>query len=68
MVYLYQEKIAPPGPLPARTKPPDVPTLQHIIKSLKQENAWLKEQLAHIVRDKKGRPGYWPVLTLSGLS
>ena len=46
MVYLYQEKITPPGPLPARTKPPDVPTLQHIIKSLEQENAWLKEQLA----------------------
>jgi hypothetical protein len=52
MVYLYQEKIAPLGPLPARTKPPDVSTLQHIIKSLEQENAWLKEQLAHIVRDK----------------
>jgi hypothetical protein len=46
MVYLYQEKITAPGPLPARTKPPDVPTLQHIIKSLEQENAWLKEQLA----------------------
>jgi hypothetical protein len=24
----------------------------HIIKSLEQENAWLKEQLARIVRDK----------------
>ena len=51
MVYLYQEKIAPLGPLPARAKPPDVLTLQHI-KSLEQENAWLKEQLARIVRDK----------------
>jgi hypothetical protein len=50
MVYLYQEKIAPPGP--ARTKPPDVTTLQHIIKSLEQENTWLKEQLARFVRDK----------------
>jgi hypothetical protein len=50
MVYVYQEKITPPGPLPARTKP-DVLTLQHIIKSLEQENAWLKEQLAR-VRDK----------------
>jgi hypothetical protein len=50
MVYLYQEKIAPPGP--ARSKPPDVLTLQHTIKSLEQENAWLKEQLARIVRDK----------------
>jgi len=50
MVYLYQEKIAPPGP--ARTKPPDVPTLQHAIKSLEQENTWLKEQLARFVRDK----------------
>ena len=46
MVYLYQEKIAPLGPLPARAKPPDVLTLQHTIKSLEQENAWLKEQLA----------------------
>jgi hypothetical protein len=52
MVYLYQEKITPPGLLPARTKPPDVLTLQHTIKSLKQENAWLKEQLARIARDK----------------
>jgi hypothetical protein len=52
MVYLYQEKITPPGPMAARTKRPDVLTLQHIIKSLEQENAWLKEQLARIVRDK----------------
>jgi hypothetical protein len=37
MVYLYQEKIAPLGPMPAGTKPPDVSTLQHIIKSLEQE-------------------------------
>jgi hypothetical protein len=27
MVYVYQEKITPPGPLPARTKAPDVLTL-----------------------------------------
>ena len=46
MVYLYQEKITPPGPLPARTKSPDVLKLQNTIKSLEQENAWLKEQLA----------------------
>jgi len=52
MVYIYQEKIAPHGPPPTRTKAPDVPTLQHIIKSLEQENAWLKEQLARIIRDK----------------
>jgi hypothetical protein len=52
MVYLYQEKIAPLGPLPTRAKPPDVLTLQHTIKSLEQENVWLKEQLARIVRDK----------------
>lgn len=50
MVYVYQEKIAPPGP--ARSKPPDVLTLQHILKSLEQENAWLKEQLARIVQNK----------------
>jgi hypothetical protein len=52
MVYLYQEKIAPPGPLRASPKPPDVLTLQLTIKSLEQENAWLKEHLARIVRDK----------------
>jgi hypothetical protein len=52
MVYLYQEKITPPGPLPARTKPPDVLTLQHTMKFLEQENSWLREQLARIVRDK----------------
>jgi hypothetical protein len=52
MVYFYQEKITPPGPLPARPKPPDVPALQLTIKSLEQENAWLKDQLARIVRDK----------------
>jgi hypothetical protein len=50
MVYLYQEKIAPPSPV--HTKRPDVLTLQHTIESLEQENAWLKEQLARIVRDK----------------
>jgi hypothetical protein len=50
MVYIYQEKIAPPGP--ARTKPPDVLTLQQAIESLERENVWLKEQLARIVRDK----------------
>jgi hypothetical protein len=52
MVYLYQEKIAPPGPLRASPKPPEVLTLQLTIKSLEQENAWLKEHLARIVRDK----------------
>jgi hypothetical protein len=50
MVYLYQEKIAPLGPLRASRKPPDLLTLT--IKSLEQENAWLKEHLARIVRDK----------------
>jgi hypothetical protein len=36
----------------ARTKPPEVLTLQHAIESLEQANAWLKEQLARIVQDK----------------
>jgi hypothetical protein len=52
MVYRYQEKIAPLGLLPARTKPSDVLAFQHTIKSLEQENAWLKEQLTRIVRDR----------------
>jgi hypothetical protein len=46
-----QEKIAPPG-LPA-SEPPDVLHLQRTIESLEQENAWLKEQLAHAIRDGK---------------
>ena len=45
---MNSEKIAPPAPV--RTKPPDVLTLQRTIKSLEQENAWLKERLA-ILRD-----------------
>jgi hypothetical protein len=45
-----QEKIAPPGP-PA-DEPPDVLHLQRTIESLEQENAWLKERLAQILRDK----------------
>jgi hypothetical protein len=49
---VYQEKIAPPGPLSAPTEPPDVLLFQRTIESLEQENAWLKEQFARIVRDK----------------
>ena len=52
MVYLYQEKIAPLGLLQTHTKPPDVSTLQQIIKSLEQENSWLKEQLVRTAREK----------------
>ncbi len=48
---VYQEK--PPHPLPVPTRePPDVLLCQRTIQSLEQENAWLKEQLAHILRDK----------------
>jgi hypothetical protein len=49
---VYQEKIAPPGPLPASTEPSDVLAFERTIESLEQENAWLKDQLARIVRDK----------------
>ena len=50
LIMVYQEK--PPHPLPVSIRePPDV-LLQRTIKSLEQENAWLKEQLAHILRDK----------------
>jgi len=44
MVYLYQEKIAPPGPLRASPKPPEVLTLQLTIKSLEQENARMAQR------------------------
>ena len=47
---VYQEKIAPPGPLPDHTEPPDVLLFQRTI--VEQENDWLKEQLAGIVRAK----------------
>jgi hypothetical protein len=46
---VYQEKIAP---LPAPTEPPDVLAFERTIESLEQENAWLKDRLARMVRDK----------------
>ena len=48
MVYL-----APPEPLAPTGEPPDVLLLQRTIKSLAQENVWLKEQLARILRKNK---------------
>jgi hypothetical protein len=49
----YQDKSAPLGTLPAGTsEPSDVLRLQRTIDSLERENAWLKAQLARIVRDK----------------
>jgi hypothetical protein len=48
---VYQEKIAARGPLPVLREPADVLLLRRTIESLKQENAWLKEQLARIIRD-----------------
>jgi hypothetical protein len=53
-----QEKIAPPG-LPA-SEPPDVLHLERTIESLKQENAWLKEQLARYLSEKPSsrQPGF----------
>jgi hypothetical protein len=48
---IHQEIIAPPKPL-STNEPSDVLRLQRTIDSLEQENAWLKEQLARIVRDK----------------
>jgi hypothetical protein len=54
LMKVYQEKIAPPGALPDHTEPPDVLLFQRTIESVEQENEWLKEQLAGIVRAKKG--------------
>ena len=48
---IHQEIIAPPKPLSASNEPSDVLRLQRTIDSLQQENAWLKEELARIVRD-----------------
>ena len=48
---VYQEKLEPPGPLPVlASEPSDVPLSQRTIESLEQENAWLKERLARILR------------------
>jgi hypothetical protein len=38
--------------LPAANEPADVLHLQRTIDSLERENAWLKAQLARMVRDK----------------
>jgi hypothetical protein len=46
-----QEKVEPPGPLPVlASEPSDVLLSQRTIESLEQENAWLKERLARILR------------------
>jgi hypothetical protein len=54
---VYQEKIAPPGPLPVvYSEPADVLSLHRPVDSLKQENHWLKAQLA-LVRVAYHRQG-----------
>jgi hypothetical protein len=52
LMEMYQEKIAPPGPLPDSTEPTDVLSLNRTIESLKRENAWLKQQLERALRSK----------------
>jgi len=49
---VYPEKIVPLRPLPAPSEPADALRLQRTIDSLEQENAWLREQLRRITRDK----------------
>jgi len=51
LIMVYQEKPPPPLPVPTR-EPPDVLLLQRTITSLEQENAWLKERIAEVRRDK----------------
>ncbi len=51
LIMAYQEK--PPHPLTVPTRePPDVLLLNRTIKSLEQENAWLKERIAEVLGDK----------------
>jgi hypothetical protein len=45
------EKQEPPKPN-LISEPPDVLNLQRTIESLERENAWLRERLARIIRDK----------------
>jgi hypothetical protein len=47
---VYQEKLEPPGPLPVLASEPSDVLLSQRIESLEQENAWLKERLARILR------------------
>jgi hypothetical protein len=47
-IMVYQETTAPP-----LREPADVLLCQRKIKSLEQENAWLKERLAQVLRDNK---------------
>jgi len=47
----YTLIMAHPLPVPTR-EPPDVLLLQRTIESLEQENAWLKERIAEVRRDK----------------
>jgi hypothetical protein len=45
-------KVAPPEAPVVTSEPSDVLRLQRTIESLERGNAWLKAQLARIVRDK----------------
>ena len=48
LIMVYQE-----NPLPVSIRePPDVLLLQRTIKSPEQENVWLKERIAEVLRDK----------------
>ena len=51
---IYQEKIAPPDPLPdPANEPAEVLLSRRPTESLQQENSWLKARLAHILRKNK---------------
>ena len=45
-------KTPPREALAVTSEPPDVLNWQRTIETLEKENAWLKEQLARIIRDK----------------
>jgi hypothetical protein len=49
---IHQEQSAPHLPLPAPREPSDVLHLHRTIDSLEKENAWLKAQIARMVRDQ----------------
>jgi hypothetical protein len=53
LMMIYQEKIAPPGPLPVLgSELSDLLLSRHTIETLELENAWLKERLARIIRSQ----------------
>jgi hypothetical protein len=49
LMIIYQEKIAPPCPLPDFVEPPEVLALNRTVASLQRENSWLKARVDRLL-------------------